>query len=157
MEGVSDLQHLLQISSGNTEPHMQISAMTFYSLSETEKGLAQIRKCLQSDPDSRSCMKLMKREKAIDKQLRKLAQMMERRQFVSATKILVPTGEDAGLLQEVKDDINLYKEQGIIHKNSPQGLYSKLVEMTCEAYMEVIHNERANSRKYEMLTVSLGQ
>jgi DnaJ family protein C protein 3 len=137
MEGVSDLQHLLQINSGSTEPYLQISTATFYSLGETEKGLQEIRKCFQSDPDSEACLKVMKREKAIEKQLKKLRQLMERRQFVSAAKLLVPTGGDTGLLQDVKEDVKSYKNQGLIHKSSPDGLYATLVEMTCEAYFEV--------------------
>jgi DnaJ family protein C protein 3 len=79
----------------------------------------------------------MKREKAIEKQLKKLRQLMERRQFVSAAKLLVPTGGDTGLLQDVKEDVKSYKNQGLIHKSSPDGLYATLVEMTCEAYFEV--------------------
>lgn len=148
IEGVSDLQHLLQIASGDIEPHLQSSAMAFYSLGETDKGLQYIAKCLQSDPDSKSCMKLRKREKVLDKQLKKLRQLFEKRQFAGATKLLVTRGEEPGLLQDVQDDFKSYSEQGYIFKNSPEGLYSNLVEMTCEAYMEVSHgdNSRLNGR-----------
>jgi DnaJ family protein C protein 3 len=62
---------------------------------------------------------------------------MEKRQYVGATKMLVPRGEDPGLLKEIKDDFNDFVEQGYIYKNSPQGLYKEFVEMTCEAYSEV--------------------
>jgi DnaJ family protein C protein 3 len=136
-EGVSDLHHLLQISSGSTEPYMQISAMTFYSLGESEKGLAQVRKCLQSDPDSKSCRQLMRHEKALDKNLRKLFDAMERRQFSIAVKLLTGSSGEPGLLQEVKHDTKKFKDDGFIHVNSPNGLYASLVEMTCEAYIEV--------------------
>ena len=137
IEGVSDLQHLLQIASGDIEPHLQSSAMTFFSLGETDKGLQYIAKCLQSDPDSKTCMKLRRREKTLKKQLDKVKQQFEKRQYVSATKMLVPHGEEPGLLKEIQDDFKEYTEQGYIFKNSPQGLYSQLVEMTCEAYTEV--------------------
>ncbi|KAF2085423.1 DnaJ and TPR domain-containing protein [Saccharata proteae CBS 121410] len=153
IEGVSDLQHLLQISSSSNEPHLQSSAMTFYSLGETEKGLSQIRKCLQSDPDDKVCRKLMKREKAIEKQLREVRKFMEKRQFNSATKLLVPSGEDAGLMQDVKDDIKSYKEQGYIHKKSPDGLYIELVKMTCEAYVEMNNKKRAQPYCSEALSL----
>lgn len=136
-EGVSDLMHLLQISSGDPEPYLQVSAMKFYALGETAEGLTQIRKCLQSDPDSKVCRKLMKREKQLDKSLKKVQQLLEKRQFVGATKLLVKTGEEPGLLQEVKNDFEQYSTQGLVHKNSPQGLYARLVDNTCEAYWEV--------------------
>jgi DnaJ family protein C protein 3 len=136
-EGVSDLQHVLAISSGDTEPHLKISALQFYSMGETEQGLAQIRKCLHSDPDSKSCKKLMKREKQLDKSIKKLKQLMEKKQNVAATKILTQSGEEPGLLQEVKDDFEAYKKEGLIHQNSQNELYTWLLDTTCEAYIEV--------------------
>ncbi|KAL1634851.1 hypothetical protein SLS58_010480 [Diplodia intermedia] len=142
-EGVNDLQHVLQINSGSIEPHLQSSAMTFYSLGETDKGLAHIRKCLQSDPDSKSCMKLMKREKALDKQLKKAKGLMEKRQYAGAVKLLIKSSESAGLLEDVKEDIKQYKEEGYIHTKTPDGLYTNLVEMVCEAYVEMNNKKRA--------------
>ncbi|RYG63889.1 hypothetical protein EON64_15070, partial [archaeon] len=77
IEGISDLQHLLQINTGDTEPHLQSSAMAFYSLGETEKGLKHIAQCLQSDPDSKACMKLRRREKNLEKDLKKVRTYFE--------------------------------------------------------------------------------
>jgi DnaJ family protein C protein 3 len=154
-EGVSDLQHVLQISSGSTEPHMQISAMKFYALGETDGGLGQIRKCLQSDPDSKECRKLFRREKELDKTLKKVNQAFEKHQFATATRHLlgVKSEETLGLLQEVKDDFAQYQTEGLIHAKSPNGLYTKLVEMTCEAYLEVSYPYEWNESR---LPVSLG-
>lgn len=137
MEGVSDLQHVVQISSGSTEPHMKISAMTFYSLGETDKGLAQIRQCLHSDPDSRPCMKVMKQEKYIVRQLGKIHSLVENRQFAGAVKLLVKQKEEDGLIKEIKDDIQRYREEGFIHANAPETLYNTVVELTCDAYISV--------------------
>lgn len=137
VEGISDLQHLLQINTGDTEPHLQSSAMAFYSLGETDKGLKHIAQCLQSDPDSKKCMKLRRREKNLDKDIKKVRELFEKRQYVATTKVLVPRGEEAGLLKEIKDDFKDYVEQGYIYKNSPEGLYAGLVEIACEAYSEV--------------------
>jgi DnaJ homolog subfamily C member 3 len=137
VEGIGDLQHLLQINTGDIEPHLQSSAMAFYSLGETDKGLKHIAQCLQSDPDSKKCMKLRRREKNLDKDIKKARQLFEKKQFVATTKLLVPRGEEPGLLKEVQDDFKDYIEQGYIYKNSPEGLYGGLVEMACEAYSEV--------------------
>lgn len=138
VEGISDLQHLLQINTGDIEPHLQSSAMAFYSLGETDKGLKHIAQCLQSDPDSKACMKLRRREKNLEKDLKKVRQFFERRQFATGVKLLIDRGEEEpGLLKEVKEDFEDYVKKGYIYKNSPQGLYRTLVEMTCEAYYEV--------------------
>ena len=138
IEGISDLQHLLQINTGDTKPHLQSSAMAFYSLGETEKGLKHIAQCLQSDPDSKTCTKLRRREKNLEKILKKVRAFFEKRQFATASKLLIDRGADEpGLLKEVKEDFQDYVNQGYIYKNSPQGLYQTLVEMTCEAYIEM--------------------
>lgn len=137
LEGVSDLAHVLQISPSSILPHIQISSMSFYSIGDTAKGIEQMQKCLRSDPDSKACSKLYRRLKQLGKTLAKVAALKGKRQFNSATKILVGTGDDPGLLKDVKEDVREAIEAGHIHKNSPNELYSSLVEMTCDYYQEV--------------------
>lgn len=136
-EGLSDLAHGIQISPSLIEPHMQISAMQFYSLGDTEKGIEQMRKCLRSDPDSKTCSKLFRREKQIDKSLKQVYALNEKRQFNSAAKLLVKTGDDSGLLEEVKEEVLVAKQAGHIHQNSPNELYTSLVELACGLYRDV--------------------
>ena len=156
LEGVSDLAHALQISPSAIEPHMQISTMMFYSMADTDKGIEQMRKCLRSDPDSKSCSKLFRREKQLDKVLKQASGLKEKRQFNSAVKLLVGTAEDPGLMQDVKEDVKEFKEAGYIHKNSPDELYSRLVETTCECYTEVRNFELKN-RSTSVLTRTTDQ
>jgi DnaJ family protein C protein 3 len=137
MEGTVDLQHVLQISPGSTEPHLQISSMLFYSLGETDKGLEQIRKCLHSDPDSKPCWKLNRQEKKIDKLLRQTQALQAKRQYSQAVKILVGSGEETGLMDLVKEDVKAGLEDKSIHQNAPNELYASLVEMACDFYGEV--------------------
>ncbi|KAI9834260.1 MAG: hypothetical protein M1819_003098 [Sarea resinae] len=153
LEGVSDLIHVLQISpQGSIEPHLQISAMLFFSLADTDKGLAQVRKCLHSDPDSKPCSKLFRQEKVIDKELAKVRKLMEKSQFASAVKLLTPNGEDAGLIQDVRDAVKGLRENGSIHKKSPDELLATLLEMTCQAYTDMNNHKRATPYCTETLT-----
>ena len=154
MEGVSDLGHIVQMSSDPTDAHLQISAMTFYSLGETQKGITSITKCLHNDPDSKLCSKLRRREKNLEKQLQKTQQLFEKRQFNSGVKFLVLDGEDPGLLQEIKDDFKEYQDQGIIHKNAPNGLYTSLIEKACEGYVEMNSHKKAQPYCQEALTLN---
>ena len=137
LEAMSDLQHSIQLAPSSIEPHMQISSMMFFSVGEREKGIEQMKKCLRSDPDSKACSKLLRREKNLNKALTKLEALREKRQFNSAVKLLTPTGEDPGLIEEVKEAVKEAKEAAHIHKNSPNELYNSLVEMACEFYREV--------------------
>lgn len=136
MEGISDLHYISQIS-GSSDAFLQISATSFFALNELDTAITQASKCLHSDPDSKPCSKLRKREKALDKQIKKARAFTEKRQYASAVKLLVQSGDDAGLIEEVKEDTKQYRDQGWIHKNAPSQLYNDLVEMTCEAYTEV--------------------
>jgi DnaJ family protein C protein 3 len=146
-EGVYDLAHVLQISPGLVDPHMQIASMLFYSVGDLEKGIAQTRKCLHSDPDSKSCQKLFRRQKKVDKAYGQIKQNMDMRMFNSAVKILVGSGDATGLIQDVKEDVQAAKEAGSIHQNSPNALYTTLVEITCEAYREVCPSSLQFSNK----------
>ncbi len=138
VEGISDLQHLLQINTGDIKPYLQSAAMAFYSMGETEKGLKYVAQCLQSDPDSKPCMKLRRRQKNLEKELKRVRAFFEKRQFATASKLLIDRGEeDPGLLKEVKQDFQDYVAEGYIYASSPQGLHQELVEMTCQAYVEM--------------------
>jgi DnaJ homolog subfamily C member 3 len=138
-EGMSDLKHVLQMQTGDIEPHMQIAAITFYGLADREHGMDQLRKCLHGDPDSKACKKLYRRQKTLDKQLSQVEKHLERRQYSSAIKLLLPQGEDVGLVQDAKDDVKELREAGTIPEKSPNGLVARVVEMVCEAYHEVWH------------------
>jgi len=136
-EGMSDLKHVLQMQPGLTEPHNQISAITFYGLNDLEHGMDQLRKCLHSDPDSKSCKKLYRRQKSLDKQLAQVSKYLEKKQYASSLKLLLPAGEDLGLVQDIKDDVKDLREAGTIPEKAPNDLVARVVEMVCEAYHEV--------------------
>ncbi|KAF2224512.1 IPKP58 dsRNA-activated protein kinase inhibitor [Elsinoe ampelina] len=150
-EGLSDLLHVAQISSSE-DAFLRLSATYFYSLNEVDQGLSQIRRCMHSDPDSKACRKLLKAEKAVDKRLKKVRDLFSKRQYNSAVKLLVKTGEDEGLLEEIKADAGKLKQAGTIPSNAPSQLYESLVELTCEAYTEMNNHKRAAPYCTEALT-----
>ena len=138
LEAVGDLQQVLQLNPGAEEPPMQISAMQFYSLGEMKSGLETVKKCLHSDPDSKICKKLFKKQKRIEKSLKKARELMEKRSFAQAVTLLVPQGEDdQGLIENVKEDMKEYRTEHVIHPKAPEELLGKVYEMSCDAYLEV--------------------
>ncbi|KAI0399095.1 DnaJ domain-containing protein [Xylaria palmicola] len=135
-EGMSDMQHILQMRPGDTTPHLKISATTFYGLGDMNQGLAQIRKCLHSDPDSKTCKKLMRQEKSVEKTWTRVNKALEKKQPMSGVKLLVPSGEGKGLIDEVKEQVAELKKEGIIPEKAPSALLTQLVEAACQAYYE---------------------
>ncbi|KAI2697288.1 hypothetical protein CBS147332_8762 [Penicillium roqueforti] len=136
-EGLSDLAHVLQMSPNLVETHLQMSSMLFYSLGDSDRGLAQIRKCLYTDPDSKSCNRLYRRERRLAKQLEKLHTALDSRKFSNAANLMVGDSDTSGLIAEVKADIEEARQVNHIHRLAPNNLYTFLVEKTCEAYREM--------------------
>lgn len=136
-EGMGDLHHILNLRPGDTTPHVKISAVTFFALGDLDQGMAQIRKCLHSDPDSKVCRKLLKEEKAIQKTLDRVEKAFGKKQFMTGTKLLIPSGDDMGLIKDVTDQIGKLKQDGFIAMNAPQGLLVRLAELACQGYYEV--------------------
>lgn len=136
-EGISDLTHILHIQPGLTDPHLQISSVQFFSLADTERGMAQIRKCLISDPDSKSCKKLHRTEKQIDKALKKAQKLLEKRSYSRAAKQIVGSGDETGLMQDIKEEFKELHDSGVLPAKAKNELYTQVVEMACEAHIEV--------------------
>ncbi|KAI1619865.1 DnaJ protein, subfamily C, member 3 [Exophiala viscosa] len=153
-EGLNDLAHVLQIHPGLVEPHLQISAMMFYSLGDTERGLTQVKKCLHSDPDSKPCKSLFREEKAILKEIENVKKLVEKRQFNSASKLLVgkDTEDEPGLLSELKTNIDALRSSGIIHPKAPSELYTMHLEKTCEAYLSLNNMNKAGKYCSDVLS-----
>lgn len=136
-EGTADLRHLLSMRPGDTTPHVVISATVFYGLGDMDGGIAQARKCLHSDPESKICKKLLKQEKAIQKTHATVRRQLEREQPTTAGRTLVGHGDDAGLISDIKKHTDELGESGSIPQNISLRLYRDVIEMACQAYSEV--------------------
>ncbi|KAJ5885318.1 hypothetical protein N7495_009828 [Penicillium taxi] len=136
-EGVSDLAHVIQISPNLVEPQLQMSSILFYALGDSDRGLTQIRRCLHTDPDSNPCNRLYKRERQLSKLLVKLNSALETRKFSNAVNILIGTGDESGMIADVKTDVAEAREAGHIPPAASNNLYVSLVERACEAYREM--------------------
>lgn len=136
-EGMNDLRHVLQMKPGDTTPHVVISASSFYALGDLDGGLGQIRKCLHSDPDSKVCKKLHKQEKAVHKIFKRAQGQLSRGQSTTAGRTLTGTADEEGLLPEVRKQVDELRENGSIPKTAPSKLVEELVDLTCQAYIEV--------------------
>ncbi|KAG6357897.1 hypothetical protein INS49_013780 [Diaporthe citri] len=136
-EGMGDLHHIVNLKPGNTSPHVTISAITYFALADLQQGMTQIRKCLHSDPDSKVCKKLLKEEKAIEKTIAKVEKALGKNQPMTGTKLLIPSADDAGLIQEVKEQVAELRQQGVIPAAAPSLLVAKLVELACQGYYEM--------------------
>ncbi|KAK4228180.1 hypothetical protein QBC38DRAFT_475907 [Podospora fimiseda] len=152
--GIGDLQHILQMKPGDTNPHVQISAITFYALGDLPEGMTAIRKCLHSDPDNKKCKKLLKQEKATDKVVQKVQKALDKNQPMTAVRQLVPTSDEDGLIKEVKEHVESLRKEGVIPQSVKKvKLVTRLVEMACRAYYESNSSKKAKEYCEESLTL----
>lgn len=135
--GTSDLLDALRVSPNNVEPFLQVSSLLFYSLNERERGITLMRKCLHSDPDSKACSRMFRREKQIAKALASVDDLRANRKLVKAADILAGGQEDGGLVKDVKEAVKEALDAKLIHPKAPNELYASLVETTCEVLREV--------------------
>ncbi len=154
--GVTDLAHVLQINPSLAKPQLQMSAMQFYSLGDTDAALAQIKRCLLSDPESKSCKSLFREEKSLLKSLSNVDALLSSRKYNQATKELTGgTPETSpGLLSDIKSNTASHITSGYIYPSSPQNLYTTYIEKTCEAFMEMNNPRRATPFCTETLTLN---
>jgi DnaJ family protein C protein 3 len=140
---------------GDTSPHVKISAIQFYVLGQLQEGLASIRKCLHSDPESKECKRFLKVGKLVEKGVQKAAKALEKNQHMTAVRSLVPTADGEGLIKEVKDEVKVLRADGTIPKSAGNALVARLVGMACHAYYEV--SEAISLTRWPRLYLTLGQ
>lgn len=136
-EGIVDLRHILNLRPGDTQPHVTVSGIAFYGLGDMDGGMEQIRKCLHSDPESKVCKKIHRKEKAISKAFKKVEAQLQKGQTTTAGRSLVGASDESGLLTEIREQLKELQEDGSIPPNIKSNLYQQAVEMTCHAYVEV--------------------
>lgn len=142
--GIGDLQHVLNLRPGDTKPHLIISAATFYALGDQDKGLAQIRKCLHSDPDSKVCKKMLKQEKAVQKTYNKIIGQLNRGQVTTAGRSLMGTADSTGLYPDIQKQVDELMAAETLPTNARIRLLEEVVDLTCEAYSEVSSRQHAH-------------
>ncbi|KAL0936680.1 NB-ARC and TPR domain protein [Colletotrichum truncatum] len=136
-EGMGDLHHVLQMRPGDVSPHIKISAITFYGLGDLQNAMAQTRKCLHSDPDSKPCKKLLKQQKAIDKTLARVTKAFDKSQPMTGVKLLIDSADDTGLITDIKNQLEELRADGTVPATAQSALYTRVMEMACQGYYDM--------------------
>ncbi|RMZ89656.1 hypothetical protein DV736_g3103, partial [Chaetothyriales sp. CBS 134916] len=164
--GVSDLQHVLQLNPSAVEPHLQIAAMQFYILGDTDAGLGSIKRCLHADPESKPCKALFREMKTLSKSLDRVSSLMDTRKYTAAVKLLVEHGPDPtnpdltqpqpGILSQIKSNMAAHTPAYILSPSTatPSALYTTFLTHTCSAYQSISAPKRAAPYCSELLQLS---
>ncbi|KAH9057778.1 hypothetical protein EDB87DRAFT_1746530 [Lactarius vividus] len=77
-EAVGDLSRLTQITAPSTDAYMNIFRISYFYMGSTASNtaMANLKQCLHYDPDSRPCLSAHRLVKSLDKQFKKLDELM---------------------------------------------------------------------------------
>lgn len=151
---ISDLQQVAAINPALTEPHIHVASLYFYAMGEPEHAREQLRHCLTFDQDNKVCKKHLRKIRTKAKAIEKVKSFQEKKLYASAVKVLTGTGDDKGLIEETREDVNSLKEEGYLNDSVGNGLLVNLLSMTCESYVEMNNHKRATPYCDELLTFS---
>ncbi|KAI5793753.1 hypothetical protein DFH27DRAFT_143154 [Peziza echinospora] len=153
-EGIGDLTHLVSLNPSETEAHIKIASLFFYSLGETDRARAQLKACLTFDQDNKLCKKHLRRIRTLDKSIEKAKQLREKRQYNSAIKILLGDGGESGVLDDVQNDMKELRKEGWVGDNVEEGLRVQILEMICDSYVELKIYDRGAPHCETLLSLS---
>lgn len=145
MVAIGDWTHVTQISPAALDPHLKIANLLYYSLNDYDRSVAQLRKCLHFDPESKPCKKAFRRIKQLNKDVMKAKTSKERKQFITAARILVGAVEHVGVITEVEEEVKSLHTEGLYNDNCPKKLMAELKEMVCESYTDGGNEKKARS------------
>ena len=133
---VSDFERVIALTPGNTGAYYNLSAILMYGLGDMQQSMAQARRCLHSDADNTLCRRILKKGKLVEKATEKASRLMEKTPM-AATRILVGTSDEPGLIANVKSDLQELAQEGTLSDRVPRRLYATLIGMACQGYHEV--------------------
>lgn len=140
----TDLQFL---ASRDPTPEIfaQASAVLFFMQNQRDRGMDQIRKCLQSDPDSKRCMKIFKLEKAIHRDVGKVEKLKEGRKYVNAAGALVGKSDTDSIIDRVQSALRQCVDFKLLPESSLSNsqLQSHLTSLACELFVQANHHTKA--------------
>ncbi|KAF2360314.1 Tetratricopeptide repeat [Trinorchestia longiramus] len=81
---VTDLRVATKLTSDNTEGFLHLANL-YYRMGDVEHALSEIRECLKLDPDHKSCFKLYKKVKKVNKLVEGLQEQVNKKEFVECS------------------------------------------------------------------------
>ncbi|OLL21871.1 DnaJ subfamily C member 3 [Neolecta irregularis DAH-3] len=126
-------RHAVILDPASIAPHALLSNLVYFSLHDSKRALAHIKKCLHFDTDAKECKRLFRTVKKMDKQYTQARNFLDSKQWIRTTKVLDKSSEGEGLLAALNVELQELAKAGI---SMPSEFLADLEEMLCEAYSE---------------------
>ncbi|KAJ3371628.1 hypothetical protein HDU91_005083 [Kappamyces sp. JEL0680] len=99
---VFDFSRLIKLAPTRNDISIRLAEL-YLEMGELDSGVSAIKECLHNDPDERSCKKVFRRIKNLQKGLRKAEGLGEKGKWRDLTGFLVGDSDSDGFLKEVEE------------------------------------------------------
>lgn len=127
-----DLSHLQNLNPEESDNYIKSAKISFYAFYEYDKALQTLRRCLQFDPDNKSCIQANKQIRKLEKQIKDFSYEDVRRKKASGHAIwdnVLTSLESEGLYDKLKQETS---NEGFDSASSD--LINVLNEALCDAH-----------------------
>ncbi|KAG0235610.1 hypothetical protein BGW41_000711 [Actinomortierella wolfii] len=152
-EAVNDFSRATHNAALDPKLMHRLSTLSYFSLYAPQQALAQIKQCINFDPENKLCKSLFRKIKNMEKEIAKLDADLERGRWAGAINKAI--GAEKGLVRPVEEDsVAMEKENNAVGK-LPKRLLLKIYSAACKAYTET--NDAKNALKWCKSTLSLDE
>ncbi|KAJ1679240.1 hypothetical protein EV182_002448 [Spiromyces aspiralis] len=140
---VADLQRIAQVDKADLTVYPELAQLRFYYLDEADQAISNLKTCLQSDPENKTCRKLFKEIKKTKQTMDQLAKELRKQKWHTCGKIISPPDGSPGLLGEVKAGVGEISAKYGLATDMPSMLLKRVVDVACESYSSLSRWEQA--------------
>ncbi|KAF9957010.1 hypothetical protein BGZ72_002248 [Mortierella alpina] len=151
-QAVHDLSSMTANADTDLKLLRRLSTMTYYSLYQPDQALAQVKRCIQFDPENKQCKALFKKLKTTEKDVKKLDSDLEKKRWAGVINKAVGGGDDSLVRAIELETANMEKENKAVGK-MPKRLQLKVYSAACRAYTET--KDKNSSLKWCTKTLSM--
>ncbi|KAI8576171.1 hypothetical protein K450DRAFT_257968 [Umbelopsis ramanniana AG] len=155
-EAVGDLTRAAHLSPSDEDVLMKLAQINYYSLYEPQGALSHVKQCLHYDPEQKQCKALFRKLKKLDKSVNAATADYESNKFTAASKKLVGTSEDKGLIATVDEEVDELEQILGATGKMPRRLTLKLYSLACKTFGQK-KGDTANTKKWCSATLDMDE
>ncbi|KAF9969534.1 hypothetical protein BGZ73_008093 [Actinomortierella ambigua] len=150
-EAVNDFSRATHNAATDPKLMHRLSTLSYFSLYAPQQALAQIKLCINFDPENKLCKALFRKIKNMEKDIAKLDADLEKGRWAGAINKAI--GAEKGLVRPVEEDSKAMEQENNATGTLPKRLLLKIYTAACKAYTE--SNDAKNTLKWCTSTLSL--
>ncbi|GAB5587712.1 hypothetical protein Unana1_02612 [Umbelopsis nana] len=154
-EAVGDLTRAAHLSPSDQDVLLKLAQINYFSLYESQGALSHVKQCLHYDPEQKQCKAMFRKLKKLDKTINAAIQDFEQNKFVAASKKLVGSGNDQGIIATVDEEVAKLEVTLDAVGKMPRRLSAKLYSLACKIYGQ--RNDWANAKKWCSATLDMDE